>query len=469
MATGRLQFPGHPRSHSYEYSSNAAFISNEALPILYEGYVFTPSEPRDDDLSSQDRWTRARITRSPATDENLQAEFDLQRHSKRTAQQDFCSISTTKRDQIMRLIEGMEKSNPGFTYQLVALKLEPDHAHEKNSTRKHDHKHRDSKKRRKATSLIQVVLQRKPGQRPNVISSAASTSSVQGVAGSTGSINRAGRPRGKLVPRTLSGSHINTSMPQYLPPYLRHDQKWSNETSSRRATPAAQTQASQNEPPRPVPVSYRSASNTSQDFCPTLSSSSSSLDAAESSPPRKFSTTSCIVSNLPNQRSGRSNGQPLGTDLTPMSPWPTVSTPKGHLYTQVTPNQATYQQSISAQPQSEYPFPSVPQRLYVSCSTQTDVSWFSRSQDSRRASGYNFSDHEAPPRAHRYDEDDHAGKSEPKDVQSSESGITTAEDSDDGCDQSKLSQSKGPPISKADEKPSWMNNLVPGRSCFVLR
>lgn len=468
MANGRPQAPIYPRSHSYGRSSKAPFVDNASLAALYEGFIITPSESRDEDNSSQDRWFRARHARSPATDSDLEAEVEIQKNSKRTAQQDLCSISNAKRDQIMGLIEGRERSNPGFTYSLVALKLERGHIHDRNSTRKHDHRHKEPKNRKESTTLMQIVLQRNPGQKQASLLSTGPDSSIQGVVGSTGSTEVPDRQPGEFVPTTHLRTHINTPRPQYLPPYVQQAQRWSNETGKGPIPPATQSQASQQVQPRlPMPIPHRRDSNSSRNFHPTPSSSSSSLDSAESAPPRKTRTINyrIVGGSLPSQHSEYHNGQPLGLRNTPSTPWPSASTPKGHPYAQSTPKQTSYQQSRPVQHRSEYPFPSIPPRLYVSSSTQTDTHIPNWSQLGTQDINNNLET--ASGKAFKYTGSSHAGKTPPKDLPSSEDDITIIEDSDDGYEQSNHLPEKESRRSNAHQKPAWMNNLVPGQYALL--
>lgn len=466
MAAARPQFPGHPRSHSFGYTSNAPSVSNTTLPAIYECYTITPSEARDEDLTSQDRWTRAHRTRSAATEKDLEATIDIQRHSERKAQEDLRSISVAKHGQIIDIIEGRQRSNPGFTYHLVALKLEQGYVKGKSSSRKQDHKHIDSKKSKKSTASMQIVLQRKSGLRQGVIPLTAGCPTTPGTASSNSSADRTGRTPGVLVTKNLPGSHTHTSMPQYLPPYLRTDQRLAEEISA----PATQNQVIQQvHPPTTTTTSRRRESNRSQELYPLPSSSSSSLDSAESSPPRRMKSTIYHIgsNSLLSQHSVDGNSQPLEPKASLLTPRPSASTPRGQPYGQAAPNQSVYQQSRHVQPRSEYPFPSVPPCLYVSTSTQTDTSFSDWGRFGGRASGKSLdSIYGDLPKAYENGDNDGVGDSVSKAFPYNENDTRVIEESDPNHNSSGQPQRKGSRNLVNHEKPAWMNNLVPGQSQF---
>lgn len=317
---------------------------------------------------------------------------------------------------------------------------------------------------------MQMVLQRIPAQRQGVIPLVAGFSSLQSVASSSRSTEKPSRTPRDFVPL---GTHIKTSLPQYLPSYLQHNQKHSDKTSTFPSLPAAQSQAGQQVQHRPPnTISRRRESNMSQDDYPPPSSSSSSLDSAYSAPPRRTKSTIYHVGSgsSPTQHSGYGIGRPSGANVTPMTPWPSPSTPRGNSYGQVTPIQATYQQSCPAQPRSEYPFPSFSPRSYVSMSTQTDLPISASSQHGNGATGKVWENIRGKVPEILYHEDDHAGSNGPKDLASSGDDITIIEESDEDDSYSEPRQppEKGVGSSTKHERPAWMDHLVPGQSCFAI-
>ena len=461
MAEGRLPLPNHPRSHSYGYPSTRSHAANTSPTGTYEGYIFIPSEFRDDDVDSQDRWRRARRVRSSPTEKDLQNELDTQKRNKGTAEQDLYGISAAKRDQILRLIHEQESGNPGFSFHLVALRLERGEFNQDSFIHSHSQRQKDPKTRKKSTIFMHVVLRRKPATRQVLTPANGPNTSVRGLLGNVGGVDRQSE---NALPRTLSGSHINTSRPQYLPTYLQQAPEWPNEHTSGPKSSNAQTPGSQQLQARPpIPIQCRNESYNKKPIYSTPSSSSSSLDSGESATTDRTRTTHyrVIERNPTSHYSAYGHVQPLVEKAATSNFLAFGSTPKAYTFAQTTPNQASYQELYSNRPQSEYPFPSIPPRLYASSSTQTDNDITASNQIDTCYADKNT--REGRGSTARYSNGNHVDKPLPNNLPHGEKDVTMEENPADVRNQTQLLPDEASDVPVTEQKPAWMNNLVPGQ------
>ena len=157
IASGR---PSLPACHTHHGCGSS---TNKILSFSYEGYLFVPFEYD----SREEKWTYKQPIKISVSQGDLLNEVIKQQRSGKTALEEFCGprLDDAKRGMVNGLIKERTTTESGSTYTLAAIAIDEAYVigEEPNlgkiSLPDHELKNRESKKQRKETSSILVILQ----------------------------------------------------------------------------------------------------------------------------------------------------------------------------------------------------------------------------------------------------------------------------------------------------------------------
>ena len=474
MANANDMRSGRPSYHGYGPSINGPVASNPSFPVIYEGYLFIPSEHS----LFEDRWTRARPMKLPVSQDDLYDQVVKQRKSGNTATEELCGlrVNNAKRAMIYKLIHERSMSESGSTYELVALRLERDYVRDeepetgKNYNRKHDSKHKTSKRRKKRTVSVCVVLQRPVKRTSDIPLANALNSSGQFPGANT--IGSNSRPSEVFVARTAPNTPRSTPRLEYVPSYARPRDTNGNDNRSDAQTVNGRVNWEgqyHRRPSIPPPIHSR---HGKLDFRgPPTSFSTRSSDTAKPTTPRTPTATSHYNGYFPAQDLNRKSLDQNVSYHRSVDAWPEHSTPTRPTTDGVSRNHGKQRQPLQTQPHMVYPACSFPPYVSKSGESQTNVAVVHCFEDGRREIVNDFRGHTQG--SGSGEEDRHPMQA---DVQSLSSVSTSEDDSTsmtpsldgDDCLHGSL-QPKADGRDVCEQKPAWMDTLVPGLSPLAVR
>ena len=471
MANANDMRSGRPSYHGYRPSINGPVASNPSFPVIYEGYLFIPSEHS----LFEDRWTRARPMKLPVSQDDLYDQVVKQRKSGNTATEELCGlrVNNAKRAMIYKLIHERSMSESGSTYELVALRLERDYVRDeepetgKNYNRKHDSKHKTSKRRKKRTVSVYVVLQR-PVKRTSDVPLANDLNSSGQFPGAN-TIGSNNRPSEVFVARTAPNTSRSTPRLEYVPSYARprdtngNDNRSDAQTVNERDNWEGQYHR---RPSIPPPIHSRDGK---LDFRgPPTSFSTRSSDTAKPTTPRTPTATSHYNGYFPAQENVFDQNVSYHRSV---DAWPEHSTPTRPTTNGVSRNDGKHRQPLQTQPQTVYPACSFPAYISKSRESQTNVAVVRSFEDGRREIVNDFRGH-----TQGSGSGEEARHPRQADIQSLSSvsaseddsiSMTPSLDGDDSLYRPHQPKADGRDV--CEQKPAWMDNLVPGLSPLAVR
>lgn len=473
MANANDMTSSRPGYHGYGPSINGPVASNPPFPVIYEGYLFIPSEHS----LFEDRWTRARPMKLPVSQDDLYDQVVKQRKSGNTATEELCGlrVDNAKRAMIYKLIHERSMSESGSTYELVALRLERDYVRDekpetgKNYNRKYDSKHKTSKRRRKRTVSVYIVLQRPVKRTSDVPLANALNSSGKFPGANTISSNS--HPSQEFVAMTAPNTPRNTPRLEYVPSYARPRDSNGNDNHSDTQSVNGRDNWEGRYHRRPsIPPPIHCGDGKLDFRGPPTSFSTRSSDTAKptTTTPRTPAVTSHYNGYFPAQDLNRKSLAQNESYHRPVDTWSEHSTRTRPTTHGVSRNDGKQQPSLQTQPQTVYPVCSFPPYISKSGESQANVAVVHSFEDGRRENVHDFRGH-----TRGLGSDEEARQA---DVQSLSSVSTSEDDSTsmtpslDGDDSLHGShQPKADGRNVCEQKPAWMDNLVPGLSPLAVR
>ncbi|KAL2037750.1 hypothetical protein N7G274_009475 [Stereocaulon virgatum] len=464
MRCGRPSFPIRHTFHGYGPSTNGPIIYSPSYPAIYEGYLFIPSEHSP----FEDRWTRARPMKLPVSQDDLYDQVAKQRKSGITATEELCSlrVNNAKRAMIYKLIHERSMSESGSTYELVALKLERDYVqveepeNGKTYNRKHDSKHKTSRRRRKRTVSVYVVLQC-PVRRASDVTPTQSLNALERSSGAY-AIGRNNRALSKFESGTVPNTARSTPRLEYLPSYARPRDATRNDNASDTQNVNRQIDWESHYGRRQlVPPPARSDGKV-ENQGPPISSSTRSVDVAKPTTPRMPMATQHYNDDLPVQDLSRKSIDQNESRPRSVDAWPEHATlTRSNMGS---PSQTKgKQQSLVPEAQKIQPLSVCPPCVSKSDESPTRVAVVHSFEDGRCVVMNEFAGHMrslgSNEKSREIMEADIQSLSSTSTSEDDCTSMTPSLDGDDclrGLDQPKLD---GHAVS--EQKPAWMDNMVP--------
>ena len=466
MRSGRPTFPTRRSYYGYGPSINGPVVNESSFPAVYEGYLFTPSQRN----TFEDRWIRARPMKLPVSQKDLHDQVLKQRRSGSTAMEELCGlrVNNAKRAMISRLIQEKSMSEAGFPHELAALRLERDYVREDEADtgnyRRYDSRHKESKRRRKKTVSVYVVLQcpvkRNPGHEPvNAWPSSAQSSCAH----NTGN---ASRPSEHTFLRNTSNAPPSTPRLEYIPAYARP--RCANGGGNRSSAEAANRNNDRERQYHPRP-SIRAGDGQLHDFGKPTSFSTRSSDTPRPTSPTTASKTSHHDGYFPAQPLKRSSCDRSGSQHRYVDVWPERSTRTIPTTDGITSNHEQTQQLHKVQQQTTLPTHPLPSYVPSSREAETNVSPIDPLEHGRRDLSHNFEANKGGLPKGNGTINTKEGRSDIfSSLPTSEDDVTSIEspmNGGDASDESNEPKTKTPDAYK--QKPAWMNNLIPGPPILV--
>jgi hypothetical protein len=462
---GRPSFPIRHTFHGYRPSTNGPVTNGPFYPAIYEGYLFIPSEHSP----FEDRWTRARPMKLPVSQDDLYDQVAKQRKSGITSTEELCSlrVNNAKRAMIYKLIHERSMSGSGSTYELVALKLERDYVqieepeNGKTYNRKHDSKHKTSRRRRKRTVSVYVVLQC-PVRRASDVTPTQSLNALERSSGAY-AIGRNSRPLSEFESGTVPNTARSTPRLEYVPSYARpRDTTRSDNASDTQNTNGQFDWESHYRRRQSIPPPIRSDGKVENQGPPT-SSSTRSVDIAKPTTPRMPMATQHYNDYFPVQELSSKSIDHNESRLRSADAWPEHATLTRS--SMDSPSQTKgKQQSLVLEAQKIQPVSVCPPCVPKSDESPTRVAVVHSFEDGRCVVMNEFVGHVRSLGSNEKPRDmmeaDIQSLSSVSTSEDDSTSMTPSLDGDDclrGLDRHKLD---GHAVS--EQKPAWMDNLVPG-------
>lgn len=369
---------------------------------------------------------------------------------------------------IYKLIHERSMSESGSTYELVALKLERDYVqieepeNGKTYNRKHDSKHKTSRRRKKRTVSVYVVLQC-PVRRASDVTPTQSLNASERSSGAY-AIGRNSRPLSEFESGIVPSTTRSTPRLEYVPSYARPRATTRNDNTSDAQSINGQFDRESHYCRRqPVPPPVRLDGKV-ENHGPPISSSTRSFDTTKPTIPRTSMETQHYNGYFPVQDLSRKSIDQNESRHRSADAWPEHATlTRSNMYS---PSQTKgKQQSLGLEAQKIQPASLCPPCVSKPEESPTRVAVVHSFEDGRCVVMNDSVGHVRSL----------GSKEKPRDIMEADiqslSSVSTSDDDStsmtpslDGDDCLRgLNRPKLDGNAVREQKPAWMNNMVPGR------